>query len=303
MHNNKPNFLIVGAAKSGTTSLAKYLSAHKDIYIPEIKEPRFFVRDTILSVSDEDPLKEHLLKTSVLSETDYFKLYNVDKKLKGDASVHYLNDHNEAIPKIKNYLGDVPIIIMIRNPIDRLVSNYNYLNSKNLSSIEDEIDKEDFKKSNNYNSFWHFKDQGLYFNRIAAYNKNFTKVKIIIFEDFVSDTEKIYLETIKWLGLAEDVLPDFKVENQSTTPNLLYRFLISVGLIKFLKTFIINRLEFKIKIMKELKKKLFLKKAETFMPDDLRKDLIKYYEKDVKKLKDSYNLNLKSWSRDFYKIC
>ena len=47
MADRKPNFLIVGAAKSGTTALAEYLRQHPDIYIPEIKEPRYFISEII----------------------------------------------------------------------------------------------------------------------------------------------------------------------------------------------------------------------------------------------------------------
>ena len=41
----RPNFLIVGAAKSGTTSIANYLSQHPQVYISPIKEPKFFSAD------------------------------------------------------------------------------------------------------------------------------------------------------------------------------------------------------------------------------------------------------------------
>ena len=61
----KPNFFIVGAPKSGTTSLFHYLDQHPDIYIPSIKEPRF-IADDILATSDDDPIKEYLLRTSTL---------------------------------------------------------------------------------------------------------------------------------------------------------------------------------------------------------------------------------------------
>ena len=40
--NCLPNFFIVGAAKAGTTSLANYLAQHPDIFIPELKEPKYF---------------------------------------------------------------------------------------------------------------------------------------------------------------------------------------------------------------------------------------------------------------------
>ena len=40
-----PNFLIVGAAKSGTTSLYRYLQDHPEVFMPEMKEPDFFVAE------------------------------------------------------------------------------------------------------------------------------------------------------------------------------------------------------------------------------------------------------------------
>ena len=57
----KPNFFIVGAPKSGTTSLFHYLEQHPEIFIPSIKEPRYFISDQILNTSDKDPIKEYLL--------------------------------------------------------------------------------------------------------------------------------------------------------------------------------------------------------------------------------------------------
>ena len=37
-----PNFLVIGAGRSGTTSLHYYLGQHPDIYLPVVKEPNFF---------------------------------------------------------------------------------------------------------------------------------------------------------------------------------------------------------------------------------------------------------------------
>ena len=77
----KPNFFIVGAPKSGTTSLFHYLEQHPEIFIPSIKEPRYFIADHILNTSDYDPIKEYLLRTSTLNTNDYLDLYK-DKSQK-----------------------------------------------------------------------------------------------------------------------------------------------------------------------------------------------------------------------------
>ena len=86
---------IVGAPKAGTTSLYHYLSQHPDIAIPD-KEPRFFIKETIQSVSDKDPIKPYLLRSSILDEIAYTNLYaNKKEKIKCDASTQYLYHHQK----------------------------------------------------------------------------------------------------------------------------------------------------------------------------------------------------------------
>ena len=298
-NNNKPNFLIVGAAKSGTTSLANYLNKHPDIFIPEIKEPRFLIKDTIIAINNEDPLKEYLLKSSVLDLEEYSEMYNVCHKMKGDASVHYLSDHKEAIPRIKKYLGDVPIFIIIRSPINRLVSHYSFLQDRYLDlSLEEAVKSEEDKKKNCYNSFWFLKENGLYYNKIDAYKNNFTRVKIIIFEEFVKDTEDVYANAIEWLGLSDDYCISFEVENQTLSPTMLYNLLQDIGVPRLFRV-LTEKLGINLELLQRIKRKIFFRKPIVIISDDLQESLIEYYKEDVRKLQDLYNLNLTSWGSDF----
>ena len=47
--NKLPNFIVIGAAKSGTTTLYHHLRAHPDVFMPEFKEPHYFVSDQNLN--------------------------------------------------------------------------------------------------------------------------------------------------------------------------------------------------------------------------------------------------------------
>lgn len=289
---NKPNLLIVGAAKAGTTSLAQLLGKHQDVFLHKIKEPRYFVGSYLREISDEDPLKKHILDSSVLEKSSYFKMYDVKEKIKIDASVHYLYHHEIAIKRIKKELGDVPIIIMIRNPINRLVSNYNYLKSYNLDSIEVEIFKEQEKKQKGYNSFWFLKEQGLYSHSIKAYKENFSEVKIILFEEFVKDTSLIIQECLTWLGLSEykHKVNFNKVSNPSIEPNIMYKVLKRLKLISIFKYFFSN-----IKYFNSLKNDLLYKKAITELSLKQRLKLEDYYKRDIMNLEKQHNLNLYLW--------
>ena len=295
-HNNKPNFLIVGAAKAGTTSLAKYLGEHPDIYIPDKKEPRFFVKDVLKGMCDEDPLKNHILKTSVLNEKEYYDLYNVKEKLRGDASVHYLYHHKEAIPEIKKHLGDVPIIIMLRNPVNRLISNYKFLKSYGLQSVEIEVEKEIFKKENNYNSFWFIKELGLYSDSINAFMNSFTNVKIIIFEDFIKKPKEIYNDSVQWLGLQNRELKNLEIHNQSLEDKIVYRVLRKFGIIFFVKLLVGERIK---TFLQKQKINFFSKKIKVDISSEFRKELVEFYTNDILRLEQDFKLDLNSWKKNF----
>lgn len=196
----KPNFLIVGAAKAGTTSLARYLNEHPDIFIPEKKELRFFVSGAISKINPKDPLLNGILKQSIFNEEDYFSRFSIDHKLNGEASVHYLYHYDEAIPKIKNRLGDIPIIISLRNPVERAISNWAF-NSRDLLPFKEAFSKETERKMLNFNCFWYYKSLGLYHNQVKAYLDNFSKVKVILFENFVKHTDSHIDGILKFLNI------------------------------------------------------------------------------------------------------
>lgn len=207
---NKPNFLIVGASRSGTTSLAKYLNAHPDIYIPKQKELRYFVKDTINRTSMWDPLKKHIISQSKLNEKEYFSLMNNDNsKLVGESSIHYLNHPEVSIPSIHKHVGDIPIIIMLRNPVERLISNWKYM-LYDLYNLEKTIEMEDIRKKYNYNSFWFYKEQGMYYKKVKAFKESFKNVKIFIFEDFFQDINKSVSDCLNFLNVNLNKNIDYK---------------------------------------------------------------------------------------------
>ena len=93
----KPNFLVVGAGKAGTTSLYHYLRQIDGIFLPALKEPHYFVH----------PEVAERIHTVVQDESDYLGLYADSKQAswRGDMSVCYLYYAEQAIPRILSMLG------------------------------------------------------------------------------------------------------------------------------------------------------------------------------------------------------
>ena len=199
------NFLIVGAAKSGTSSLHNYLNQHPDVFMPsynkvgmKVKEPRFLIKDLV----------EHRLHNGVWTFDEYQLLFNkvTDEKAIGESTVLYLYYFEEAIKNIKYRLDkNTRIIIMLRNPVDRAFSAYNHVarSVKEQLSFEEalEIEHERLELDPTLTPMVMYKDMGLYCNMVKAYLDNFENVHIIMYEDFKNDTAKEVKKTLEFLGL------------------------------------------------------------------------------------------------------
>jgi hypothetical protein len=105
-----PNFMCLGAAKSGTTTLYDILRQHPDIYVPSFKEPHFF--DII----------ENFINGLQWYEQTYFRQAN--RKIISDFTPSYFFD-DDAPKRIFESLGrDIKFLVIIRNPVDRAYSHY-----------------------------------------------------------------------------------------------------------------------------------------------------------------------------------
>ena len=187
---NFPNLLIVGAAKSGTTSLHNYLKQHPDFFMTDHKEPHFLINNEI------GVKRVHKAVTTL---SDYQKMFegSSEYKYRGESSVMYLPFPDIAIRNIKKYLNkDVKIIIMLRNPVERAFAGYlhnvRYNTSENLS-FEEAIEKseERYQKTNDMTPDTRYLHVGMYYNQVKKYMDEFGKnVHVVIYDDYVSNINR-----------------------------------------------------------------------------------------------------------------
>ena len=237
---NAPNFLIVGAAKSGSTSLYKYLCQHPEVFMPRKKEPNFFVSDYQKLTSKDCPSYKIDRKRMVFNDKEYFSLFekaNKNHKAIGEASVTYLYKYDEAIKKIKLYLGDPRIIIILRNPIFRSFSQYTYgleLGFENLSFV-DAIKAENSRMKKKWSSTFAYINQGMVLNQIKAFFDAFSDVHVIILEEFINQLQFEMKRVYQFLDI-DDTFQNIFTEdhNVSGIPKnkFLHKFLIHNNNIK-----------------------------------------------------------------------
>lgn len=297
-----PNLIIPGAPRAGTTSLCEYLNQHPDIYVPNIKEPRFFISDILNELPEIDKQKHYLLNSSILDLPHYKELYRSSKcKIKVDASVQYLFYHDIVIPKVKEIIGDPYILIVLRNPIDRAYSNYLYNRELESNSFEKEIEIEDQKLINGINSFRLYFKQGLYYKSVKNYIDNFTNVKIILFDDFIKKRDETLNEIFSFLGLISiKKIKKVPQLNKSGIPkNKLFKLFYSNNskLKKIIPSFLIKNLSLnkKMRFIIRLNSIFLTRDKTTPISAEYRKFLFNLYRADLIKLKKLINRDLHRW--------
>ncbi len=222
-----PDFLIVGTARGGTTSLFYYLDQHPGIYFPSQKEPFFFnyMGQSTEKIGDPD------FQDAIVSRVpDYLTLFEKagDHQIFGEGSTTYLYDHKTVIPNIKKLYGsgykDLKIVAVLRNPTQRAFSHYMYFirrNKENLSfseALQPEIIKQRLKLNLTYDYFGF----GLYYEQIKAYKEAFPLFNVCFIEDMKTDTEAFMNDMFAFLGLDPVAVDTDFVANPSGYPKNLF---------------------------------------------------------------------------------
>ena len=182
-HDAPVDFLIVGTARSGTTTLFETLRKHPDIFIPARKECRYF---SALKGEFAGPGPQ-FSKTVIRTPEEYRELFSQAKsgQLRGDISPEYLYYCQNAVPKILAETHEqVPIIIVLRNPIDRAYSHFLFNIRQGWESLgfEEAIKQEPLRKAENWPCGWHYTERGCYAKQVKAYIDVFSRVLILLFE-------------------------------------------------------------------------------------------------------------------------
>ena len=130
-----PNTIVIGAPKSGTTSLYHYLLQHPDIYLPEKKELHFFSHE-LLRLNANGPGDLNALKHICTNLQDYFSYFSAvnNESIVAEVSPSYLYYAQVSDP-IYSSLGSIKIIVLLRNPIHKAFSQYMHLKRVNREKL------------------------------------------------------------------------------------------------------------------------------------------------------------------------
>lgn len=181
-----PNFLVIGAMKSASTSLCSYLEKHPEIFISDPKEPCFFSADSIYE-------KGIGWYESLFSEAKNCKAI-------GEGSVNYSKkmEFPNSSTRIKTNLGsDIKIIYIVRNPLTQIVSKWMHC------IVADNEDKP-FKRAVLENP--HYIDTADYGLQLNEYRKfiDDKQILVLFFEDFIKEPQIELSKCYAFLGVDEN---------------------------------------------------------------------------------------------------
>jgi hypothetical protein len=300
----EPNFFIVGAAKAGTTSLYEYLRQHPDVFMPEDKEPWFFC-----GIPDPAPASAKRFPTL----ESYLSLFENagDCKAIGEASVSYLPSDTAAARIYERY-PDARIIIVLRNPADRVYSWYNFLCQHGVEpglSFEKALADQDRRiaVALEHRDTWYADELILYyhFGLISHHVERFVnqfprnQIHVMLFDDLKANPLDATRGVFEFLGVDPSFTPEFGVHNPTWFPlsvrvqhmflgrSRLHPFLPQRGRIRFFDRRVVPAVAHTNAALGKLRRR-------SFNPETRRK-LINQYRDDIRRTEELTGVSLAAW--------
>jgi hypothetical protein len=295
-----PNFLIIGAGKSGTTSLYHYLKQHPEIYMSPVKEPKFFAVEG-KTLDFRGPNDEaHMNRKSVTDLGAYRALFRgvTDEKAIGEASPLYLYSP-EAPGRIKHHIPEAKLIAILRNPVDRAFSSYLHCirdRGEPLKDFAQALGEEETRIENGWGPIWHYKNVGFYSVQLERYFDTFGReqIKVFLYEDLKGDPVGVLQSICRFLEVGDTRLPDLSLKhNISGVPRsrLVHELLNKPNPIKS---------AFRPLLPAKLRKRLNLNLTgrnlvRPQLSPEVRKQLIEVYSEDILKLQELIDRDVSYW--------
>lgn len=286
-----PNFLIIGAAKAGTTSLYYYLNQHPEIYMSKVKEPRFFAMQGKRLEIGDDQVRSRLWQGTVTTLEEYQALFEdvTLEKAIGEASPLYLWSES-ASNNIKVSIPNVKLIVFLRHPAERAFSHF-------LHNIRIGQERNlQFKEALEEDAKQHYTEyigQGMYYLLLKRYYEKFSpeQIYVCLFEDLVANPAKTVGDIYRFLDVNENYQVDAnKIYNTSSTIQLHYSL--------FLQKLIDSKV---VRLVSEIPKiglTSTLTKINTYklsLSPWMRRVLIKQFKDDIIALQHLINRDLSHW--------
>ena len=275
-----PNFIVIGAARSGTTSLFQYLDAHPQIAMSPVKELNFFSRPAyerkgLSWYRSRFPNRGNLLAI-------------------GEASTSYTTYPNapDVAARIAAYNPEMRLIYVVRNPLDRYISHFLQRTKAGHETRQFDETFQDLEKET-------FAWQGRYYYQLSHYLRAFPKEQLMVisFDQIKSDTNQVVQDLYRFLGVPEFSTNDVTGKTHNAAGIIYRKNAFGWMVLRFYHVHIEQRnIPFRFK-------KLFTAVANwgatpvdtPVLKPEQRQQLMDFYREDSQQLSDTFSIPTEHW--------
>jgi hypothetical protein len=293
-----PNFLVIGAGKSGTTALHRYLKQHPQIFMSTPKELRFFPFEN--QKPEFRGPGDDIDTASMVTNIDLYRGHfaaGADYPARGESSPLYLY-YPQTAGCIRHHIPEAKLIAILRHPADRAYSQFLMKKRDGRESLGfgDALAAEARRISDGWSHHWHYRQRGLYAVQLKRYFDLFRReqLRIYLYEDYVADPVGFMQDIFRFLNVDDTFVPDMSVRhNESNIPrsrSLQVYFLEPRASKNLLKQFLPTKLSRRIG---DRLRRLNLTKPP--FPVELRRQLTEGYREDIIQLQDMLQRDLSHW--------
>jgi hypothetical protein len=200
-----PTFLLIGAARSGTTYLAHHLGRHPDVVFADPKEPHFLAYEGVPTAFNGPGDDTVLNRVAVLDRERWKALFPGGALAQGEGSVSTLYHPEHAVPRIQELCPDADLLVVLREPAERAHSAWSYQVSRGFEtlSFEDALDAEPERIASGWQHLWHYVEMGRYARQLRPFIDAFglDRILVIDYDELRSDPASVLHRSFRFIGV------------------------------------------------------------------------------------------------------
>jgi hypothetical protein len=207
-----PQFLIIGAARSGTTALYQYLAEHPRLFLTEPKEPHYFALAGTTPAFTGPGDRQTINRLAVTDTDAYLRLYRDARpdQVRGEASVSTMYSPG-AVDRVREEAPDARLVAVLRDPVDRAFSSWSYLRSRgyDAGSFEECLSAEEERTAAGWSHMWQLARLSRYAEQLAPFAATFgDRLLVVVQEEFAADPAGQLRRVLEFLAVDPDVRID-----------------------------------------------------------------------------------------------
>ena len=217
--NGMPQFLLIGAARAGTTAIYSYLRQCPDIFMPRLKEPNFFAFEG-QTLACRGPGADYI-NNSVTRLAEYRDLFATSPPgaVLGEASPLYLFA-DQAAARIRHHAPEARLVVVLRNPVDQAFSHFMYATKQRIEPLTDfvaALAAEDQRLADGWQPLFGYSRFPRYAEQLARYLALFPRDQILIrlYEEFERDPATLMQDILGHIGVTSGFRPDMAIKHNA----------------------------------------------------------------------------------------